>query len=192
MDQGKGGREPEIEPWRTQIEGHDFAVGGLVLKKGRVDLDLAILEPRIGRCDMDLGHHGPRKDRREQAKDGRAVLKGAVVSRNETRRMADGPFIRHSGTVFPTRSGEEACKDRPPFSSVRVETDMQLALTTSFRSKVRMDPAAAHHAVTLRYPPQVCLARSTVEVSEWMESGMFPVAILARKRPRSPGLPLSF
>ena len=70
VDQGKGGREHEIEPGRTKIGNHDVDMGVLDLEKGRTDLELAILEPRIGRHDVDLGHHGHRNGRREHAKDG--------------------------------------------------------------------------------------------------------------------------
>ena len=84
MDQGNGGRVCEIGSRRTQIGGRDVDFGGLDLEIGRMDLDLEILEPRIGRCDVDLGPHDPRKCRLEPDKEGRAVLKGVFVSRNET------------------------------------------------------------------------------------------------------------
>ena len=76
MDHENGGREHEIKPWRTQIEGHDADIGTHDQEKERTDLELAILEPRIGRHEVDLGHHGQRKGRCEHAKDGWAVLKG--------------------------------------------------------------------------------------------------------------------
>ena len=55
VDQGNGGREHEIGPGRTQIEGRDADIGTHDLEIGRTDLDLEILEPRIGRHDVDLG-----------------------------------------------------------------------------------------------------------------------------------------
>ena len=81
MDHENGGRVCEIGPRRTQIGSRDVDFGGLDLENEGMDLDLEILEPRIGRCNMDLGPHDPRKGRLEPDKDGRAVLKGVCVSR---------------------------------------------------------------------------------------------------------------